>query len=111
MTKRTEELLNRIRENPDLPIIPMVNQEVVADDDYEWWMGEWSYSKVTEYCKGREGVHFKDDDQEDVLADLIGCEYYRDPNGKDITDLSDEEWDALYASLPWTKAIVVYIGL
>ena len=31
--------------------------------------------------------------------------------GRDITDLTDEEWDQLYASIPWMKAIVVYITL
>ena len=111
MDKHTEELLTLIKENPELPVIPMVSYEVVADDTYNWWLGEWSYSKVKEYYKGREGIHFKSDDEEDVLADMIGCEYYKDLNGKDITELSDEEWDALYENIPWKKAIVVYIDV
>ena len=32
-----------------------------------------------------------------------------DKNGNDIYDLSEAEWDALYASIEWTKCIVVYI--
>ena len=105
------QLLDLISEYPDLPIIPMVDQEVVADDCYTWWMGEWGRCEVTEYYIGRERVHFKDDDEEDVLGDLVGCRYYCDPNGNDITELSDKEWDELYQSVPWTKAIVVYIGV
>ena len=31
------------------------------------------------------------------------------PDGEDIYDLSDEEWDELYKSIPWIKCIVVYI--
>lgn len=109
MTK-TEELLNLIKENPELPIIPMVGTEVVADDCYSYWIGSWGRSEVTEYYVGREYVHFKDDDVENVLTDMVGCNYGQTKDGKDIwDDLSDEEWDELFKSLPWVKAIVVYI--
>ena len=37
MTK-TEELLKLIKENPDLPVVPMVNDEVVGDDSYRYWL-------------------------------------------------------------------------
>lgn len=106
---KTEKILELVKENPDLPIIPMVDVEIVADDCHTWWMGAWGESKVTEYYNGREYVHFKDDDQEDVLTDMVGCKYSEDLQGRDIYDLSDEEWDKLFESLPWTKAIVVYI--
>ena len=108
MTK-TEELLKLIQENPDLPVVPMVDEEIVADDNCTWWLGSWGHSKVTEFYNGREYVHFKDDDEEDVLTDLVGCDYSCDMQGRDVYDLSDEEWDKLYASIPWTKCIVVYI--
>lgn len=102
------DLVALVRENPDLPIVPMVDSEVVADD-YGYWMGKWGRCEVTEFYLGRENVHFKDDDEEDVLNDLVGCKYSHDSHGRDIYDLSDEEWDALYKSVPWRKAIVVYI--
>ena len=110
MTKETEQLLKLIKENPDLPVIPMVDYEVCADDCCTWWLGRWGRSEVTEYYLGRERIHFKDDDEESVLGDMVGCEYYRTPDGRDITEISDEEWDALYKEIPWVKAIVVYIG-
>lgn len=108
MTK-SEELIKLIKENPCLPIVPMVDTEVVADDSFGWWLGAWGSSEVTEYYLGREGVHFKDDDEEDVLRDLVGCKYSSTPDGRDIYDLSDEEWDELYASVPWIKCIAVRI--
>ena len=107
----TEKLLQLIKENPDLPVIPMVNEEVVADDCYSWWMGHWGDSEVTEYYIGKEHVHFKSDDEEDALCDMPGCGYYQTPDGREILDLSDEEWTALYNSLEWIKAIVVYIDV
>lgn len=109
MTK-TQELLDLIRENPGLPVLPMVDCEVVADD-YAYWMGSWGTSEVTEYYIGREKVHFKSDDAEDVLTDMKDCRYGCTKDGRDIyDDLTDEEWDELFNSLPWKKAIVVYIG-
>lgn len=106
---KTEELIKLIQENPDLPVVPMVDTELVADDCYAWWLGGWGWSKVIEYYIGREHIHFKDDDQEDALVDMIGCKYSCTEDGRDVFDLSDEEWEALYESLPWTKAIAVYI--
>ncbi|KAB0577254.1 hypothetical protein EI53_01281 [Fusobacterium naviforme] len=61
-----------MKENPELPVIPMV-------------------------------------DKEDVLKDMVGCEYYRTRDGRDITELSDEEWDELYAAIPWIPCITVNI--
>lgn len=103
------DIIRLIEENPELPVIPMVDSEVVGDDSYAYWMGRWGCCEVTGYYSGRERVHFKDDDEEDVLSDLVGCDYSCDPDGRDIYDLSDEEWSALYEAVPWTKAIVVYI--
>jgi len=106
----TGEFLKLVKENPDLPIVPMVDYEVCGDDSCTWWMGNWGKSEVTEYYLGEERVHFRDDDEENVLADMAGCKYYSTKEGKDITELSDKEWDELYASIPWIKCIVVYIG-
>ena len=103
-------LLELIKENPDLPVVSMVDAEIVGDE-YGWWLGNWGHCEVTEYYQGHERIHFKDDDEEDVLSDLDGCKYCCDYNGNDIYELSDEEWDKLYKSVPWTKCIVVWIGV
>ena len=105
----SEKLLKLVQENPDLPVIPMVDSEVVADDSYYWWIGEWGNSEVTEYYMGREHVHFKSDDEEDVLTDMSGCKYSMTKDGRDVYDLSDDEWNELYNSIEWKRAIVVYI--
>ena len=104
----TPEIIKLIQENPELPVVPMVDSEVVCED-CGYWLGHWGRCEVTEYYYGREYVHFKDDDEEDVLNDMVGCKYGHDKDGRDIDELSDEEWDKLFASLPWIKCIVVYI--
>ena len=106
---RIEEFLKLVQENPDLPIIPMVDSEVVCDDTYTYWMGRWGPSVVTEYYVGKERIHFRNEDEEDVLSDMADCKCYCTPDGRDITDLSEEEWNALYRSILWKKAIVVYV--
>ena len=63
------EIIKLIEENPDLPVVPMVDGEVVADDSYQYWMGKWGKCEVTEYYLGEERVHLKDvDDEEDVYV-------------------------------------------
>ena len=49
MNDRTQTLLNLIKENPDLPIVPMVDYEVVPED-YGRWMGSFGYAYVGEYA-------------------------------------------------------------
>lgn len=109
MNSKPTELLKLIAENPDLPIVPMVEYEVVADDSYHWWMGTWGICAIDYIYNGKEAVHFKSDDEEEVLCDMVGCEYYQTPDGRDICDLTDEEWNDLYQSIPWKKCIVVFI--
>lgn len=108
---RTEEFLKLVHDNPDLPIIPLVDADVVCDD-CGYWLGDFGRSEVNEYYMGRERLHLKDDDdQEGVLCDLVGGDYCTDPQGRDIYDLVDDEWNALYASVPWVKCIVLYITI
>ena len=103
------EIIKLIEEHPDLPVVPIVDSEVVADDSCTYWIGKWGECKVTEYYQGNEKVHFRDEDEEDVLCDMAGCRYDHDPQGRDIYDLTYEEWYELYKSIPWTKCIAVYI--
>ena len=107
---KPKDLLKLIKDNPDLPVVPMVDAEI-AGDDYGYWLGSWGRCEVTELYLGREKIHFKDDDEEDVLVDMIGCQYGMDREGRDIFELSDDDWHEIFNDLPWKKVIVVYITL
>ena len=53
MNDKTQTLLNLLKENPDLPVVPMVAYEVVCDDYYYRWMGSIGDCYVGEYaCYG-----------------------------------------------------------
>ena len=96
------QLLDLMKENPHLPIVPMVDAEVVADDMYAFWLGSWHSSSIDKYYKGDERVYFYDErDMEDLLVETKGWDW--------LETSSDEEDLEAYRSLPWVKCIVVYI--
>lgn len=100
-----EKLIELIKENPDLPILPMVDAEVV-EEDYGRWMGTWGNSRVDEYIITKEDVVFKsDDDVFDVLEKYLPY--------KEFEKLPEDEDGCrkFYNNLPWMKAIIVDINL
>lgn len=97
-----EELFKLMQENPDLPVVPMVDSEVVCDDDCARWTGSWGSAWVDEYVTTDERILFRsDDDVDDVLSETLCCEEYE--------SMTDEEKEAAYDALPWIKAIIVNI--
>lgn len=102
-----EELFNLMRENPELPVVPMVDGEI-AGDDSGYWLGAWGCARVDEYLltQNSEWMVFKsDDDVFDVLErHLTDEEFEKLPE-------TEEECRPYYDALPWTKAIIVYINL
>lgn len=97
------ELLELIRQNPELPIIPMVNSEIIADDYCAFWMGSWGKACVTKYIRGEEHVFFYDEsDMESCLEELEGYEWYE--------NCTDAEALEKYRALDWIDCIVVYIN-
>lgn len=105
-----DKLLELKQEYPDLPIIPIVDGSVVGWDEYRSWLGKWGDCEVKKYYLGREYYHiFDDEDEEGTLLDIKDCKYALTPDGRNIYDLTDEEWKEVYNSLPWIDAIIVYI--
>lgn len=99
--KSLEKLIELVRENPDLPIIPMVDGEVVPDDSCMQWMGSWGDCCIDHYIIAKERVYFLDDDEEEILAALHGQEW--------VEEATDDEWNAAYENVPWITAIIVHI--
>lgn len=96
------QLLDLMKQNPHLPIVPMVDAEVVADDMYASWLGSWHSASIDKYYKGEERVYFYNElDMEDLLVETKGWDW--------LETSSDEEDLEAYRSLPWVKCIVVYI--
>lgn len=106
--EKRAELLRLLQENPELPVVPMVDGEIVGCDGAMYWLGALGRAKIEEYflSEKAERVFFKSTD--DVFYVLE-------------RHLSDDEYEALpetedecrpyYDALPWVKAIIVYINL
>lgn len=61
------ELLNLIKENPDLPIVPMVDSEIVASDEHTNWLGSFGKAEIDYVWDNGERIYFKSNDEEDLL--------------------------------------------
>ncbi|MCD7927347.1 MAG: hypothetical protein LUF80_00555 [Oscillospiraceae bacterium] len=97
------ELLKLSQENPELPIVPMVDAEITGDD-YGYYAGSWGKATVDEYIVIGDYIAFKnDDDIFDVLERHLSREEFEN------LPEDDEECRPIYDALPWTKAIIVYI--
>ena len=105
--KNREELFRLMRENPELPVVPMVDGEI-AFDECGYWMGSWGKAALDEYLisERAERIFFKsDDDVFDVLERHLSDEEF------EALPESEEDCRPYYDRLPWIKAIIVYINL
>lgn len=68
MNDKAQVLLNLIQENPDLPIVPMVNYEIVCED-YGRWMGSFGHCYVGEYACYRDRFYDERADFEEAYYD------------------------------------------
>lgn len=103
--KNRDELFRLMKENPDLPVVPMVDDEICVGD-YGYSLGAWGPASVDEYlvCERYGYVVFKSwDDVFDVLE-----KYLMDEEFEKLPE-SEDECREHYEKLPWTKAIIVRI--
>lgn len=98
--KNIEKLIKLIKDNPDLPVIPMVETEVVGEDTYSRWMASLGDCRVGDFYVGEERVYT---DKEDLAADLVYSNL----------ELDDEIWQKCRkrANKLIKKAIIVNIDL
>ena len=104
--KHLEELFALIKENPELPIMPMVEENIVFEDGYGLYQGTWGHAEKTRYCSGTY-IHFYEPDDyyeiRETINDIIG-------NDSDVyDDYSEGETRRMYEELDWVDVIVVYI--
>lgn len=103
---RVESLAAIIRENPDLPILPLVAYEVVQDDGYDWHAGEIGECYVDEFYIIGERVFLKRPEDWDEIEKAVAMEYGQD-------EFENMRWPDVvryYDELPWTRAIILDIN-
>ena len=108
------ELFTLIRKHPDLPIVAMVDSDIVAEDSCCRWLGSWGISYIDKYIThDYYGVIFYEQGRPDIV-DIF--EKYFDYAECGVTDeMPDKEafkiMRAKIDTLPWVEAIIVNIDL
>lgn len=109
----TARLAKLAAENPTMPIVAMVNFEVVAGDDLAYWTGEIDNVDVKELWFGPDFRAWEREDAESEYDGFIES-YASNEDLMKFESLTDEklykqaamEW---IAGLPWTKCIVIFV--
>ncbi|MEG0728152.1 MAG: hypothetical protein RR420_00880 [Anaerovoracaceae bacterium] len=109
-------LLNLIKENPDLKVIPMIDSDICCSD-HNWYNGTWGDSEIDEAYYYNDRIYLKLHDRDELVE-----EYMQNICDAEITNdvTTDEETEYSYESLKerasqivdnlnWEKIIVVYI--
>lgn len=103
--KVISELIQLVKDNPELEVVPMVDSDIVGDD-WAVYAAQLAVAQIDEYViSPRDNtVMFKGDD--DVFGTLE--EYFC---GADYDELPEdlEGCRPIYDNLPWKRAIIVYI--
>lgn len=90
--QKSETLLKLIKKNPTLPIVPMVDYEVVAEDCGRW-MGEFGHAYIGEYALFKERFY---EDRDEFKEDYY-CAY-------------DEELDEKFNYRPCINQVTFEMG-
>lgn len=103
MNDNIKDLLRLIEEHPDLPVVPMVGQDIVADSFGEW-IANFDKAEVRKICMYEEAIIFYD---ENPLKIAEALDFYRDFLGVcgETGKLTKEAID----SLDWLEAIIVHV--
>lgn len=113
--KERTKLIELMWNNPELKVKAQVSVDVAPDDDYAWWLGEITGSRIDEYVQGRERVwlksetsnpHFEKDltsDDYEVLYDLYG--------ESTIDDLTPSQVVQAFNALEWKPAIFIDVDV
>lgn len=104
--ENVQSLLDLIKENPELKIVPMVDTEIVADDGYSTWMGSFGKAEIDYIWNSGERIFFKSQDEEDLVQNIL------DEIPLEIDDaIAEITANDIVEKYEWEKVIVVWIGL
>lgn len=106
-------LFELMRENPDLPVAPMVYYEE-TNGKFDCRFGLWKGVEIDEYLIIGGSMYTKGPDDECMVLTLGKfLEYEELLSDEELLDLlgDKEKCKSVYEALPWTKAIIVEIEL
>ena len=105
MNDNIKHLIQLMDENPDLPVIPMVGQDIVADCTGEW-VASFGKADVKKMCIYGENVIFRE--EKNAIKTVEALELEGLTVGRTIRE-SIEKLNGYLDELEWLDAIIVHI--
>lgn len=104
--ENVKSLIDLIKKNPELKIVPMVDSEIVADDGYSSWLGSFGKAEIDHIWNSGERIYFESLDKEELVQNIL------DEIPSEIDDTTAERTaNDIVGKYEWEKVIVVWIGL
>lgn len=105
MNENIKDLLRMIDEHPDLPVIPVVGQDIVADCTGEW-VAYFGKAEVKKMCIYGEKVVFREEKNAIKTVEALELEGLTEGRTREE---SLEKLDGYLNELEWLEAIIVHI--
>ena len=105
MNDNIKEILKLIEEHPDLPVVPMVGQDIVADSFGEW-TANFGKAEVKKMCIYGEKVVFREDKNAIKTVEALDLEGLTEGRTREE---SIEKLNGYLDGLDWLEAIIVHI--
>ena len=105
MKDNIKDLLRLMEEHPDLPVIPMVGQDIVADCTGEW-VAHFGKAEVKKMCIYGENVIFREDKNAIKTVEALELEGLTEGRAREE---SIEKLNGYLDELEWLEAIIVHI--
>lgn len=105
MNENIKDLLKLIDEHPDLPVIPMVGQDIVADCTGEW-VASFGKAEVKKMCIYGENVVFREEKNAIKTVEALELEGLTEGRAREE---SLDKLNGYLDELDWLEAIIVHI--
>nr|DAO11918.1 MAG TPA: hypothetical protein [Caudoviricetes sp.] len=105
MNENIKEILKLIEEHPDLPVIPMVGQDIVADCTGEW-VAHFGKAEIKKMCIYGEKVIFREEKNAIKTVEALELEWLTEGRTREE---SIERLNGYLDELDWLEAIIVHI--
>ena len=105
MNEKIKEILKLIEEHPDLPVVPMVGQGIVADCTGEW-VAHFGKAEVKKMCIYGENVIFREEKNAIKTVEALELEGLTEGRAREE---SLEKLNGYLDELEWLEVIIVHI--
>ena len=105
MNEKIKEILKLIEEHPNLPVVPMVGQDIVAGCTGEW-IASFGKAEVKKICIYGEKVVFREDKNAIKTVEALDLEGLTEGRTREE---SIEKLNGYLDELSWLEAIIVHI--